>query len=75
MDDQERISSLARIASISFDAAKETLTKNEWDLKKSLASLSRPPDKAATTKTPNQMMFSLFRQFLDEAESKNRETK
>ena len=74
MDEQERINSLARIASISFDAAKETLTKNEWDLKKSLASLSHPPAKP-TTKTPNQMMFSLFRQFLDEAEAKNRETK
>ncbi len=73
MDKEVLINSLARIASISFDSAKETLTKNEWDLKKSLASLSCQPDKA-TTKTPNQMMFSLFRQFLDEAEAKNRET-
>ena len=74
MDEDERIGSLARIASITSDAAKETLTKNGWDLEKSLASLSSQPAKA-TSKTPNQMMFSLFREFLDEAEAKKRATK
>ena len=72
MDHNQLVESLVRTASISAERAKSLLEKADWNLEKAVELLSNASKPKG--KTTNQLMFSMFRQFLDKAEADKRDS-
>ena len=70
MEANQLVESLVRIASVSPEQAKSLLEQAGGDLDAAVKLLVAPPP--PTSKTPNQLLFSAFREFLDKAEAKKR---
>ena len=74
MDHNQLVESLVRTASISAERAKSLLEKADWNLEKAVELLSNSNASKPKGKTTNQLMFSMFRQFLDKAEADKRDS-